>query len=174
MLLNTIVIMNQKNKMGSIKITSKSLKNNRQISRMHICTNQGGNNLNPDLAWTNIPGAKSYVLLVFDPDAPSGTWIHWLLPNIPPKIKKIPSLPASDNKSLEVYGVKIKQGKNSWGKYGYIGPCPPPGNPHKYYFVVYALDKVIDDPGNNTEEFLQKVKGHVIGKGNLMGTFRRN
>jgi len=156
-----------------MKVISKAIQNNKTISRKYICSNQGGQNYSPDLKWSSVPNAKSYVVLVFDPDAPSGTWFHWLLTNIAPEIIQLPALPANPKKILEVSGGKIKQGKNSWGKLGYIGPCPPPGKKHRYYYMVYALDTIINDVIYIPETFLATIKGHVIDKGHIIGIFQR-
>ena len=158
-----------------IKVFSRSIKPNQSIPRKFICQNQGGKDLSPDLSWKPVNGAVSYIVLAFDPDAPSGTWIHWILSYIPSKITKLPILPATINKILEVRGEKLVQGKNSWGKYGYGGPCPPPGKSHRYYFVVYALDISMENSNvNKVESFLAKIQPHVIGYGHLKGMYQRN
>lgn len=165
------------NKKVKIKIFSKNLKPEQSISNKFICANQGGKNFSPDLSWKPIKGAASYVLLVFDPDAPSGTWFHWILPSISKQITKIPVLPSNNNKFLEIRGEKIIQAKNSWNKFGYSGPCPPPGKLHRYYFVVYALDTVLENTNinsNKIENFLAKIQPHVIGYGHLKTNYKRN
>ena len=165
------------NKKVKIKVFSKNLKPNKPISNKFICTNQGCKDLSPYLSWKPVKGAASYVLLVFDPDAPSGTWFHWILPSISKKITKIPVLPSNNNKVLEIRGEKVIQGKNSWNKFGYGGPCPPPGEPHRYYFVVYALDTVLENANinsNKIQNFLAKIQPHVIGYGHLKAIYQRN
>ena len=158
-----------------IKLFSKGIRPNQTIPRKFICQNQGGKDLSPDLSWKPIKGAESYVILAFDPDAPSGTWFHWIVPYIPSTITKVPILPARENKILEVRGEKLVQGKNSWGKYGYGGPCPSPGKPHRYYFVVYALDKRMENSNvNKVQSFLTQIQPHVIGYGHLKAIYQRN
>lgn len=160
-----------------IKVFSKNLRPNQPISNKFICTNQGGKDFSPDLSWKPVKGAASYVLLVFDPDAPSGTWFHWILPSISRNITRIPVLPSNNNKYLEIRGEKLIQGKNSWNKFGYSGPCPPPGKPHRYYFVVYALDVVLEESNINSskiESFLSKIQPHVMGYGHLKTIYQRN
>lgn len=155
----------------NMNVSSKTIKNNVSIERKYTCKNQGGDEISPDISWNKVPGAKSYALLVFDPDAPSGTWIHWLISYIPPKITKIPSMPVTNNNILEVYGEKLRQGMNSWGRYGYGGPCPPPGKQHRYFFAIYALDIILDGD-RNAEKFVQQIKGHVIGTGHIIGLYK--
>ena len=162
-----------KNTIINIKVMSKDINLTKPIPKKFICSNQGVKNLSPEIRWKHVPDAKSYVLMFFDPDAPSGTWVHWLLTNIPAKVNKIPSLPSMPTKNIKVYNETIKQGINSWGKIGYGGPCPPPGNSHRYYLVIYALNINSNDSENSAEKFLEKIQGHVIGKGHVMGKYQR-
>jgi Raf kinase inhibitor-like YbhB/YbcL family protein len=157
-----------------MKLFSRSIRNNKSIFGKFVCESQGGKNLSPDLSWNPVSGAESYVILVFDPDAPSGTWIHWLISHIPNKITNLPVLPNINNKVLEVRDEKLIQGKNSWGNYGYGGPCPSPGKEHRYYFVVYALDKMVELGNNKVETFLNRIQSHVIGYGHIKGIYKRD
>lgn len=157
-----------------MKLFSRSIRNNQPIIRKFICQSQGGKDLSPDLSWKPVNGAESYVVLAFDPDAPTGTWIHWLITHIPNKITKLPVLPSTNNKILEVRDEKLTQAKNSWGNYGYGGPCPSPGKEHRYYFVVYALDQIVEIGNNNkVESFLTKIQSHVIGYGHIKTMYER-
>jgi Raf kinase inhibitor-like YbhB/YbcL family protein len=117
------------------------------------------------------PGTKSLALICDDPDAPVGTWTHWVVFNLPPDTKSLAEkVPASA--TLPQGAV---HGQNSWGgrKIGYGGPCPPSGT-HRYYFKVYALNVMLDLPSSTTKKHLLKaVKRHIIGQGELMGTYKR-
>lgn len=104
---------------------------------------------------------ESMVMIMDDPDAPNGTWVHWVVFNIPP----ISILSEATNT-----GVK---GKNSWGKLGYGGPCPPSGT-HRYFFKLYSLDCQLDLPEGSTKEEVEKaMEGHVISKCELIGLYSK-
>jgi Raf kinase inhibitor-like YbhB/YbcL family protein len=130
-----------------------------------------GADVSPPLAWPVAPfGTRSFALICDDPDAPRGTWVHWVLFNMP-----------SDQQALEE-GVPATaklangalQGTNDFGKIGYGGPAPPPGKPHRYFFKVYALDAVVPLPAGSTKsQLVNAMKGHVIDEGELMGTYQR-
>ncbi len=129
-----------------------------------------GENISPPLEWDKIPeGTKSFVLICDDPDAPMGTWDHWILFNIPADIKGL----SPGIKPLEKLENGAVHGKNSWGKLGYGGPCPPYGT-HRYFFKIYALDTLLDlKPGATKKEVLKAMEGHIIGYGELMGKYKR-
>jgi len=116
----------------------------------------------PPLEISDIPAdAKSLVLIMDDPVAPVGTWDHWIVWNIAPTIKIIDRQPN---------GVR---GKNSWGRTGYGGPCPPSGV-HRYFFKLYALDTMLDLPeGSGKSTLLGEMKGHVLAEATLMGKYQR-
>ena len=104
-----------------------------------------------------------------DPDAPMGTYVHWVIYNIPPTLT---GLPEGVSTAPQVSGIGT-QGMNSARKSGYIGPCPPPGKPHRYFFTMYALDIwTIFDPGFSKEQVLQQIEGHVLAQGQVMGLFK--
>jgi Raf kinase inhibitor-like YbhB/YbcL family protein len=127
--------------------------------------------LSPALAWSGAPaGTKSFALLCDDPDAPMGTWVHWVIFNIPADSTGLPEgVPA-----LATPPSGGVQGKNSWKKVGYGGPCPPPGKAHRYFFRLYALDATLALDSSADEAKVQAaMKGHVVAQGELMGTFRR-
>lgn len=130
-----------------------------------------GEDVSPPLEWTNVPeGTKSFVLICDDPDAPLGIWDHWILFNIPPDVRKL----EAGIKPLEKLENGAVHGKNSWGKLGYGGPCPPSGT-HRYFFKLYALDTTLDlKPGATKKEVLKKMEGHIIGYGELMGKYKRS
>jgi len=145
-----------------MKILSPAFENNGFIPEKYTCD---GDNINPPLQFEDIPKeAKSLVLIVDDPDAPAGTWIHWTLWNISPQINNI-----SENQVPS----GAQQGKTSFGNIGYGGPCPPSGT-HRYFFKVFALNKEIDLPsGADINQLQSAIKDHIIAKSQLIGLYRR-
>jgi Raf kinase inhibitor-like YbhB/YbcL family protein len=130
-----------------------------------------GENLSPALAWsTSAPSVRSYVLFVEDPDAPSGTYIHWVFFNIP---SGIPQLAEGLPEKGEIANLG-KQGMNDNREIRYFGPCPPPGKPHRYFFKIFALDRMLDLPsGSSHAQVNRAMQGHVLDSGSLMGIYRR-
>jgi Raf kinase inhibitor-like YbhB/YbcL family protein len=135
---------------------------NEQIPTRYTCD---GEDINPKLDISDVPpGAKSMALIVDDPDAPMGTWVHWVVWNIP-----------SDRAGIEENAVPTGavQGTNSWNKLGYGGPCPPSGT-HRYFFKLYALDIEIDlKQGASKEELEKAMKGHILEQAELIGLYNR-
>ncbi len=128
-----------------------------------------GEDVSPPLEWEPLKGVKSYALIVEDPDAPMGTFTHWVLYDIPGDVRSLPEGVPKEGETR--YG---KQGLNDFGRIGYGGPCPPPGKPHRYFFKLYALDTVLNlKPGLKRGEVLAAIKGHVIAQAELMGTYGR-
>jgi hypothetical protein len=127
--------------------------------------------LSPDLQWSKVPSAsKSLVLICDDPDAPVGTWVHWVLYDLPPSSNGIPE----DMPKAQALDNGAKQGVNDYKQIGYGGPCPPPGKPHRYFFRLYALDLKPDlKPGLTKNDLLKAMEGHVMAEGQLMGTYQR-
>jgi Raf kinase inhibitor-like YbhB/YbcL family protein len=123
-----------------------------------------GKNEPPPLTWSGAPPTtRAFALIVDDPDAPAGTWVHWVLYNLPADATGLPLGQAS--------GV---QGKNDFGKTGYGGPCPPPGKPHRYFFKLYALDGRLSlRPGATKVEVERAMQGHVLATAELIGTYAR-
>ena len=131
-----------------------------------------GEDASPPLTWSGVPDAtKSQALICEDPDAPRGTWTHWVLFNLPAEARELPEkVPARE--TLPDGSV---QGKNDFKKIGYGGPAPPPGMPHRYYFKLYALDTRPDPkPGATRQQLLTAMSGHIVGQGQLMGTYGRS
>jgi Raf kinase inhibitor-like YbhB/YbcL family protein len=128
-------------------------------------------NVSPALQWSGVPAsAKSLALICDDPDAPAGTWVHWVLYNLPPST---PGLSEGVPATPELSGG-AKQGVNDFKRVGYGGPCPPPGRPHRYFFKIYALDTTLEfNPGLTKKDLLEAMNGHVIAEGELMGTYQR-
>jgi len=150
-----------------LKIKSSVFNEGEIIPQKYTCD---GADISPPLAWDGAPvNTKSLALISDDPDAPMGTWVHWVIYNIPPAVKELPeNIPPT--KTLE---NGAQQGTNDFGKIGYGGPCPPRGI-HRYYFKLYALDKVLDnEPGLTKAELLKVMEGHIVAQGQLMGRYQR-
>jgi Raf kinase inhibitor-like YbhB/YbcL family protein len=150
-----------------LKITSTAFSEGSMIPKRHTCD---GEDVSPPLAWTGVPdGTKSLALICDDPDAPMGTWVHWVLFNIPAGIKDLPGNIPPKN----VIENGAKHGKNDFRKLGYGGPCPP-GGTHRYYFKLYALDTEINlDSGITKAQLLKTMEGHILAEGQLMGRYKR-
>ncbi|SNQ62281.1 YbhB/YbcL family Raf kinase inhibitor-like protein [Candidatus Methanoperedens nitratireducens] len=153
---------------SNILISSEAFKDGGTIPAVYTCD---GRNISPALTWSGIPaGTKSITLIMDDPDARSGTFVHWVLFNIPPDARGLPEA-VPDNQTLK---DGSRQGNTSYGEVGYGGPCPPPGKPHRYYFKVYALDTKLDLPAGATRADVEKaMNGHILAKGGLMGRYGR-
>ncbi|NOZ80285.1 MAG: YbhB/YbcL family Raf kinase inhibitor-like protein [DPANN group archaeon] len=143
-----------------MQLTSPVFANNEKIPAKYSCE---GEDINPPLKIDNIPeGTRTMALIMDDPDAPAGTWDHWIVFNIPVTT----SIP-EDVKTLGVSGM------NSWGRTGYGGPCPPSGT-HRYFFRLYALDQELPlQQGASKEELVQAMEGRIIDQAELMGTYTR-
>lgn len=130
-----------------------------------------GEDVSPELVWNNVPeGARSFVLICSDPDAPVRTFIHWVIYNIPAESTRLAEGVPPDN---EVAGG-IRQGINDFRRIGYNGPKPPPGKPHRYFFRLYALDTVLDlEPGASAGKLAEAMAGHILAQAELMGIYGR-
>ena len=149
-----------------IKLTSAAFKDGQQIPGPYTCD---GVNISPPLEWSGVPKtATTVAIIVDDPDAPSGTFVHWVLYNLPAEnIGLVENVPASEN--LKAGGF---HGKNDFGKFGYGGPCPPSGT-HRYFFKIYALDSELSlKAGATKAELMKAMEGHIVLEGQLMGTYR--
>lgn len=146
-------------------LTSTAFKEGEMIPKKYTCD---GPDISPPLEWHNVPsGAKSLALIVEDPDAPMGIWVHWVIFNIPPGSSGLPEH-VSANNTLSDGAV---QGRNDFRKIGYGGPCPPSGT-HRYFFILYALDTALRlSPGSTKADLVGAMEGHIIGKAQLMGRF---
>ena len=152
-------------------ITSTSFQHDGAIPPRHTCD---GKNVSPPLSWRGMPeNAKSLVLIVDDPDAPDPkapkmTWVHWVLYNIPPDTHGL-----HEGIGADALPSGTLQGKNDWHDVGYGGPCPPTGN-HRYFHKLIALDIVLPDLKSPTKAALEAaMKGHVIGRTELVGRYQR-
>ena len=154
----------------SFSITSSAFNHGQEIPEVYTCD---GKDISPPLQWSDIPAAaQSLVLIVDDPDAPDPaapkmTWVHWVLYNLPPGSEGLPEA-IQDNELPS----KSLQGTNNWDRTGYGGPCPPIGR-HRYFFKLYALDKVLPDLGSpDKDRLLENMQGHVLAEAVLMGTYQ--
>lgn len=150
-------------------LTSAAFVPNDRIPSQYTCDAEDAS---PPLSWSGAPsGVKSFALICDDPDAPVGTWVHWVLWNIPgdtnllqeklPKKDKLPN--------------GARQGITDFKRPGYGGPCPPPGKPHRYFFKLYALDTMLDLPAKSTKAKLEEaMKGHILSEAQLLGIYSRS
>lgn len=152
----------------TIQLTSKAFEEGATIPKVHTCDAE---DVSPPLMWSNVPeGAKSLALICDDPDAPMGTWVHWVLYDLPADVTGLPQgVPMA-----ETLDNGAKQGVTDFRRVGYGGPCPPPGKPHRYFFKLYAIDKNLGlEPGVKKSDVLKAMEGHVLAEGQLMGTYGR-
>lgn len=143
-----------------MEVSSQAFEYGQKIPSVYTCE---GKNHSPALHLENIPkGTVTLAIIVEDPDAPNGTFDHWVAWNISPEQDLQEALKVSD------------QGVNTYGSVGYRGPCPPPGHPHRYFFRIYALDATLNLPLKSTKGDLRKaMEGHILAEGELMGTYQR-
>jgi Raf kinase inhibitor-like YbhB/YbcL family protein len=131
-----------------------------------------GQNASPPLSWAEPPeGAKSFALVCDDPDAPRGTWVHWVLWNLPADLRELaPGVPPE-----ATLANGARQGTNDFKRIGYGGPAPPPGKPHRYFFKLYALDAILPlAAGATKDQLLEAMRDHHLAEGKLMGVYGRN
>jgi Raf kinase inhibitor-like YbhB/YbcL family protein len=153
----------------NIQITSNAFQEGESIPIKYTCD---GQDRSPALIWSDIPeDSQTLALICEDPDAPSGTFVHWIIYNISPTVTGLPEgIPTAD-----LLPDGAIQGQNDFKRIGYGGPCPPPGDrAHRYFFRLYALDTAIELPaGAGREEFAGALEGHILAGGHLMGTYQR-
>lgn len=147
-----------------MEINSPAFEQHQPVPRKYTCE---GEDISPPLQFRDVPAkTKSLVLIMDDPDAPGGTFDHWIMWNLP------------SNATALAEGVKVQkpvlQGKNGFRDNRYRGPCPPPGRPHRYFFKLYALDTMIElREGSSKAQLLEAMEGHILGKAELVGTYQR-
>jgi Raf kinase inhibitor-like YbhB/YbcL family protein len=150
-----------------IKITSSAFEEGGMIPAKYTCD---GADVSPPLQWDAVPeGTKSIALICDDPDAPMGTWVHWVLFNLPSDAKELAeNIPAD-----KILPNGARQGVSDFGRIGYGGPCPP-GGTHRYFFKIYALDAEIGlEAGANKRQLLKAMEGHMLEQGQLVGKYKR-
>jgi Raf kinase inhibitor-like YbhB/YbcL family protein len=155
----------------ALKFTSKAFSPGGSIPAVYTCD---GLNIPPPLEWSDLPaGTKSLAVVVDDPDAPDPkaperTWVHWVLYNIPPSVQKL-----EEGETPSDLPPGTRQGLNDWKHTGYGGPCPPVGR-HRYVHKLYALDTMLPDLNEPTKAELEAtMEGHVLARGELIGTYER-
>lgn len=151
-----------------MRVESDAFKAEETIPQRYTCD---GEDLSPPLSWSEPPaGTQGLVLIGDDPDAPVGTWDHWVLFNIPAATRSLPEgIPADP----VIDGVGT-HGSNGWHRLGYGGPCPPKGGAHRYYFKLYALDTTLNlDPGASKKDVETAIEGHILAEGQLIGLYGR-
>jgi Raf kinase inhibitor-like YbhB/YbcL family protein len=148
--------------MADLQISSTAFSDGQTIPQRHTCE---GDNVSPPLSWSGTPSeARSLALIVDDPDAPSGTFVHWLAWGLDP-----------GSNGLDEGQPAPVEGTNGFGEKGYGGPCPPPGHgPHRYFHRLYALSSELDlAAGASREELDAALEGRVVGTAELVGTYER-
>lgn len=151
----------------TMTLTSSAFANGQSIPAKYSCV---GMEVSPPLEWNGAPvDTKSFALIMDDPDAPMGTWVHWILYNIP-----VTAHGLSENTPRDAELVNgALQGKNSGGDIGYGGPCPPSGT-HRYFIKFYALDTMLNiGSGAKKDQLIKAMQGHILAQGELMGTFSK-
>ncbi|MFN3477424.1 MAG: YbhB/YbcL family Raf kinase inhibitor-like protein [Candidatus Methylomirabilales bacterium] len=152
----------------AFELRSPAFQPDQSIPRKYTCD---GPDVSVPLRWTDPPpGTKSFALIADDPDAPMGTWVHWVLYDLPAETRELPEgLP-----SQERLPNGAKQGLNDFRRVGYGGPCPPPGPAHRYFFKLYALDSPTNlKPRATKQQLLDAMKGHILAEAQLIGRYQR-
>jgi Raf kinase inhibitor-like YbhB/YbcL family protein len=151
-----------------MNLTSTSFQEGSRIPAKYACNGAG---ISPQLAWSAPPaGTVNLVLIVTDPDAPSGTFVHWVLYDLPAAAQALPEgLPG-----IGQLPNGARQGSNDFGDLGYGGPCPPPGSPHHYVFTLYALNAKLNLPVGATRAQVEtEMRGHILARGELVGIYHQ-
>jgi len=152
----------------TLQLKSSDFSAGADIPKQFTCS---GADISPALSWNDPPPAtKSFALIADDPDAPVGTWVHWVLYDLPATLRSL----SQNFPKTEQSADGSRQGRNDFGKIGYGGPCPPPGKPHRYFFKLYALDTKLNlNPGATKKDVEKAMKGHILDQGEHMGRFAR-
>jgi Raf kinase inhibitor-like YbhB/YbcL family protein len=150
------------------ELRSSAFRQNQAIPKKYTCD---GSDVSVPLNWNDpVHETKSFALIADDPDAPRGTWVHWVLYDLPGDTREL----AEGIPAKETLDDGAKQGKNDFGRIGYGGPCPPPGPVHHYQFKLYALGKMVGlRPGATKQQLLDAMKGHILAQAELIGTYKR-
>ena len=148
-------------------LQSSAFQNNGNIPKKYTCE---AVDVSPALSWSEAPEkSQSFALIADDPDAPAGTWVHWVIYDLPASATQL-----AEGIPKQERAASGKQGKNDFGKIGYGGPCPPPGKPHRYFFKLYALDAKLNlPPGARKADLEAAMKGHILAQAELVGKFGR-
>ncbi len=156
----------------SFSIRSSAFGAGGKIPSIYTCDSS---DISPPLDWNGVPdGTESFVLICDDPDAPVGTWVHWVFYNIPGTVRRLEEGVPAVEEFREGTLKGAMQGKNDFGRIGYGGPCPPRGKPHRYFFKLYALDTFLKaKPGLRKKEVLRLIEGHILGEAEFYGLYGR-
>ena len=151
-----------------MELKSSAFQTGGNIPRKYTCD---ANDVSPELSWSKAPaGTKAFALIADDPDAPAGTWVHWVIYDLPADAKEL----AEGVPTTEALTNGARQGTNDFRKVGYGGPCPPEGRPHRYFFKLYALDAATGlKPRASKQQLLNAIKNHVLGEAEIMGRYKR-
>lgn len=154
----------------SMRLTSTAFEDGGTIPRRHTCDDE---DVSPALEWEGAPaGTVSFALVVHDPDAPRGDWVHWVIYDIPGHFNGLPE-EVGPARRLDSLG-EAAQGKNDFGRIGWGGPCPPPGKPHRYVFTLTALDgRLKIEPGGSREDVEEAARDHILATATLTGRYGR-
>ena len=152
----------------ALTLRSSAFEAQHPIPRKYTCE---GVDVSPSLEWTGTPDkTAAFALIVDDPDAPVGTWVHWVIYDLPADSGSLQEGVPKD----EALENGAKQGVNDFRRIGYGGPCPPPGAPHRYFFKLYALDKKLGlGPRATKQQVLQAMQGHILAETELVGVYKR-
>lgn len=152
----------------SLQINSTAFSAGETIPKKFTCD---GPDVSPKLAWNEPPAkTQSIALIMDDPDAPVGTWVHWVLYDLPADTRELPEGVSKQ----EQLSSGARQGRNDFGKTGYGGPCPPPGKAHRYFFKLYALDAQLGlKAGVKKADLERAMQGHILAQGELIGRYGR-
>jgi len=153
---------------ANLTVSSSGFASGASIPNKYSCK---GEDVSPALEWTGAPAnTAAFAIIMDDPDAPAGTWMHWVMWSVPATAHSLPEgVPRR-----EQLPDGARQGRNSFGKIGYYGPCPPPGQTHRYFFRVYALDRKLDlQAGADRSQLDAAMNGHVLAHSEYMGTFHK-
>jgi Raf kinase inhibitor-like YbhB/YbcL family protein len=152
----------------TLELSSSAFQEGKPIPKLYT---GDGKDISPPLQWIDPPATvKSFALIADDPDAPRGTWVHWVLFNLPPDTHSL----AEGVPQKEILANGAKQGMTDFGSVGYGGPAPPKGKPHRYYFKLYALDDLLTLPAGATKADVEAaMKGLILDEAQVMGTYQR-
>lgn len=152
----------------SFALSSAAFAPGEMIPKKSTCD---GPDASPKLTWNDPPAkTNSFALIMDDPDAPVGTWVHWVLFDLPVETREL----AEGVAKQEQLSNGARQGRNDFGKIGYGGPCPPPGKPHRYFFKLFALDAKLNlKAGATKSEVERAMEGHILGQAELLGKYGR-
>jgi Raf kinase inhibitor-like YbhB/YbcL family protein len=150
----------------AFELQSEAFGHEQPIPTRYTCD---GDDISPPIAWSDSPdGTQSFALIADDPDAPAGTWVHWVVYNLPADTRSLASGIAGDAD----LPAGAQHGRNGWGREEYGGPCPPRGT-HRYFFKLYALDTTLNLAGASKQQLVDAMEGHILAQTELMGTYTR-